>query len=195
MHLPLSPLAITAAIALGAGRRRGAKVALAGRTKEESPPRGTATAPRCLPDEDSAQRLAARAAQPLSSSSPESSMRKIILSAVALVVAVVVVIALLPHRAAKASPAAFTCTAVNGVAWDGRLFIDCANTPIRFIAYPGTSSCGSSSPGTQKTIDDVKVFESMASSALLAGKSLSISFEPNCDGFGNGGIYSVEIFR
>jgi hypothetical protein len=119
-------------------------------------------------------------------------MRKTILSTVATTTLVAAIGILALQSEAEAAPTTVSCN-VNNIVWDGRLFVDCSNTSTRFIAYPGTSACATSAPGTQKTIDDLKVFESMASAALLSGKTLSITSEPNCDGSGNGGIYTLQL--
>jgi len=85
----------------------------------------------------------------------------------------------------------FSCTVVD-VGWDGRLFIDCAGTPDRFIAFPNISCANFT---IAHPMDDMKTFESLAVLALLSGKPLILTFDPVCQaaGPGNAAITSVTL--
>jgi hypothetical protein len=92
-------------------------------------------------------------------------------------------------RAQAAIVMGFTCTQVLDVTWDrGGLFIRCSNTTTKLKS--GVGLCATQ--GT--TIDDVKIFQTMANAALLAGKGLS----SNCDDACGAGICflgSLTILR
>ena len=95
-------------------------------------------------------------------------------------------------RATITTPNPVLCT-VADVGWDGRVFVDCANTSTRFFTY---SSIACPSGTINHNIDDLKMFESLAVAALLSGKSLQINFDPNCEalaGTNVGPIYFVTL--
>jgi hypothetical protein len=89
-------------------------------------------------------------------------------------------VALSPAQAQAVPP--FPCTqGIQQITWDtGGLFIDCIGQPNRFVAY-AAPTCGLSGG-----IDNIKLFEALATSAFLSGKTLIISYlAPNTPGCGN----------
>jgi hypothetical protein len=82
-----------------------------------------------------------------------------------------------PAEATTVAATPFACT-VSDVGWDGRVFIDCTNTTTRFYSF---SSVACSSGTITHAMDDMKMFEQLAVAALLSGKSLSITFDRNCE--------------
>jgi len=121
----------------------------------------------------------------------EAPMRKVKLPVLAAVILGIGVLALPTQVQAQTSP--YTCT-VQNIVYDGRLFIDCVGTATRFIGYPGLTYPVNGSPcGTNQYIDGVKIWESMATSALMSGATVTIVFASNCDGAGNGGIQVVQL--
>src|SRR5256885_979359 len=67
----------------------------------------------------------------------------------------------------------FSCTqGIQQIVWDGGgLYVDCVGQPNRFAAY-SFNPCS----GVFGNIDNVKIFQSIATSALLSGKLLTISY-------------------
>ena len=65
----------------------------------------------------------------------------------------------------------YTCNqGIQDVIWDGGgLFIDCIGQPNRFAAF-SFSPCS----GIAGNIDNVKIFQGIATSAMLSGKTLQI---------------------
>ena len=66
----------------------------------------------------------------------------------------------------------FSCSqGIAAITWDsGGLFIDCIGQPHRFAAFSFVPCSGM--PGN---IDNIKIFETIAMSALLSGKTLTIN--------------------
>lgn len=72
---------------------------------------------------------------------------------------------------AEAASAVKTCT-VTGVEYDGRLMIDCSGDSNRYYGYASSStSC------VVAGADKVKVWESMLLSAMIAGKTVNLTYE------------------
>jgi hypothetical protein len=88
----------------------------------------------------------------------------------------------------------FSCTSgIQQIVWDGgALYIDCIGQPNRFVAYT-TAPCSGMFP---ISIDTIKIFESMATSALLSGKLLIISYATpaSCQGT-NGAINFLTLSK
>ena len=76
---------------------------------------------------------------------------------------------------AKAAPTIqnFTCNqGIQDIIWDGGgLYIDCTGQPNRFAAY-SFNVCN----GYVGNIDNIKIFQAIATSAMLSGKTLQISY-------------------
>jgi hypothetical protein len=94
---------------------------------------------------------------------------------------------------ANASAAAtFECTPVlahdmQDVIWDGGgLFIDCAGAPASAPRW--TAILGNTCSGGAPSIDTIKIWESLATEALLSGRKLVITYTTNgaagCTGIG-----------
>jgi hypothetical protein len=84
---------------------------------------------------------------------------------------------------------------VADVGWDSRLYIDCVGVSTRFFVY---SSINCPSGTITHSIDDMKMFQSLATSALLSGKTLSINFNNNCEGVAGtnvGPVYNMTLLR
>jgi hypothetical protein len=96
---------------------------------------------------------------------------------------------------AKAAPVIqnFSCSqGIQDIVWDGGgLYIDCIGQPNRFAAF-SFSPC----TGVPGNIDNVKIFQAIATSALLAGKTLQISYATpaSCQGT-VGAVTSLLISR
>ena len=97
-------------------------------------------------------------------------------------------------HAVTVAPNPFSCTVLD-VGWDGRVFVDCANVSTRFFTYSSITCPG----GTiARSVDDMKMYQSFAVSALLSGKPLSITFDNNCEtaaGTNVGVITSVKLTK
>lgn len=93
-------------------------------------------------------------------------------------------------RPAHATLQAFTCNqGVQDVVWDGGgLYIDCIGQPVRFRTGPNLC------PTSPTTIDDVKLFQSIATAALLSGKTLMITYDDECNP-GLGYITALTLSR
>ncbi|HXU63015.1 MAG TPA: hypothetical protein VN962_15010 [Polyangia bacterium] len=87
-------------------------------------------------------------------------------------VAAVVAVSMTGARKAHATSTTYTCTQVQDVYWGngGQFFIDCVGQSIRFF---NNNTCAA----VPATIDDRKTWDSLATSALLSGKSLSITYD------------------
>jgi hypothetical protein len=76
---------------------------------------------------------------------------------------------------AQAAPViqTFTCSqGIQDIIWDGgALYIDCIGQPNRFAAF-SFSPC----TGLAGNMDNVKIFQGLATSAMLSGKQLQISY-------------------
>jgi hypothetical protein len=99
-------------------------------------------------------------------------------------------------RDAQAAPViqAFSCTqGIQQITWDGGgLFIDCIGQPNRFAAY-SFNPC----TGVFGTMDNIKVFEALATSAFLSGRLLVVTYATpaSCVGGGVGAITALTISR
>jgi len=78
-----------------------------------------------------------------------------------------------PDAQAAPTLASFSCSqGIAQITWDGGgLFIDCIGQPNRFAAF-SFNPC----TGVFGNIDNIKVFEALATSALLSGKTLNITY-------------------
>ena len=94
--------------------------------------------------------------------------------------------------ASQAQAAFFTCPQVTNVYWgnNGQLVIDCSGQPNRFF---NSNNCAA----VPATIDDRKAWEALATSALLAGKGLTIEYDtgPLCPANGAGTIGSMSLAK
>ena len=83
-----------------------------------------------------------------------------------------------------------TCN-VKDIIWDSRLWVDCTNTTSRFVIY---SSVTCSAVTINQSIDATKIMQSLATAALLSGKTLSIDYENNCPNAGSTlPIYDITL--
>lgn len=89
--------------------------------------------------------------------------------------ALAIAAAVLSASDAKAAPViqSYTCSqGIQDIIWDGGgLYIDCTGQPNRFAAY-SFNVCS----GYVGNIDNVKIFQAIATSAMLSGKTLQISY-------------------
>jgi hypothetical protein len=97
---------------------------------------------------------------------------------------------------AQAAPViqTFTCSqGIQQITWDGGgLFIDCIGQPNRFAAY-SFNPCS----GVFGNIDNVKLFESLATATFLSGKTLILTYATpaSCVGNNVGAITAVTLSR
>ena len=91
--------------------------------------------------------------------------------------------ALVATASAKAQAADFSCTqGIQQVVWNGgALFIDCIGQPNRFAAF-SFARCANYTGH----MDNMKLFEALATSAMISGKLLIISYlaPGTCDAVG-----------
>jgi hypothetical protein len=97
--------------------------------------------------------------------------------------------------ASQARAATFPCTQVTKVYWgnNGQLAIDCSGEPNQFF---NSNNCAT----VPATIDDRKAWEALATSALLAGKGLTIEYDGGtvpllCPSNGPGTIGSISLAK
>jgi len=85
----------------------------------------------------------------------------------------------------------FSCTqGIAFVTWDGGgLYVDCVGQPNRFAAF-SFSPC----TGVAGNIDNVKLFQAIATSAMMSGKQLNITYAtPASCKAGVGSITALQI--
>lgn len=87
----------------------------------------------------------------------------------------VVALVSLSPGAAKATPVFQTFSCNQGIQYmttDGSgLYVDCVGQPNRFVAF-SFSPCS----GIAGSIDNLKMFETMVTTAMLSGKALNITY-------------------
>jgi hypothetical protein len=79
---------------------------------------------------------------------------------------------------AEATPAASVKSSciVTQVAFDSHVFVQCAGDSVNYQAFIESAATNPRCTGTIITIDTLKIWESMFSSALLSGKPVDIYF-------------------
>lgn len=86
----------------------------------------------------------------------------------------------------------FTCNqGIADIVWDGGgLYIDCAGQPNRMAAF-NFNIC----PGYTGNIDNIKIWQALATTAHLSGRSLMITFATpaSCAGGSTGAIVSMQL--
>jgi hypothetical protein len=121
-------------------------------------------------------------------------MRETLLRRSIPVVVLGALLAILPAKA-QAAPTitSFTCTqGIQQVVWDGGgLYIDCIGEPNRFVAY-SFNGCS----GVIGNMDNVKIFEALASAAFMSGRTLILTYAtPGTCVSGIGVITAVTLSR
>jgi len=100
---------------------------------------------------------------------------------------------LLGARQASAATGSYTCTPVGGkqinsVLWDGNgLYVRCGGTTVVFYAKQG-ATCGSAT-----SIDTIKIWEALVTTAYLSGKGIVILWNDACADAGGGWDYITSI--
>jgi hypothetical protein len=105
---------------------------------------------------------------------------------------------LLFSRQGQATPTSQNCTVTN-VSWytggDGkRLYVNCSvgGNFVANLAGSGTSTCEMATNGAVD-IDSIKIWQSIAVSAKLSGKPITIWFGNSSDCGGNHIVYSIDF--
>jgi hypothetical protein len=98
---------------------------------------------------------------------------------------------------AQAAPVitSFSCTqGIQQIVWDGgALYIDCIGQPNRFAAFENVSPCAGLAP---ESMDTIKLFQSLATSAMISGKLLIVTYATpaSCQGT-TGAVVSLSLSR